>query len=59
VVLRSGTGELELRARIGPASPGTLHAHWPEANALIRRQYDPLSGEPDYNARVTVEKAAW
>jgi molybdopterin-dependent oxidoreductase alpha subunit len=58
VLLRSETGELALRVRIGPAAAGTLHAHWPEANVLIRRQYDPASGEPDYNARVTIEKVA-
>ena len=27
-----------------------------EANVLIPRRYDPGSGEPDYNAEVTVEK---
>jgi anaerobic selenocysteine-containing dehydrogenase len=57
VVLRSALGSLEARVRIGSCAEGTLHAHWPEANVLIARRYDPLSGEPDYNAEVTVEKA--
>ena len=56
VMLRSSIGTLALRVRIGDAAPGTLHAHWPEANVLIGRRYDPASGEPDYNAQVTVEK---
>jgi molybdopterin-dependent oxidoreductase alpha subunit len=56
VIVESEMGSLTLSVRIGPAVPGTLHAHWPEANVLIRRHYDPLSGEPDYNAVVTVRK---
>jgi molybdopterin-dependent oxidoreductase alpha subunit len=58
VVLESEMGKLELIVRLGPAASGTLHAHWPEANVLIRRQYDPLSGEPDYNASVTVRRVS-
>jgi molybdopterin-dependent oxidoreductase alpha subunit len=57
VELRSDTGRLSGRVRISPVKPRTLQVHWPEANALIPRRYDPVSGEPDYNAIVEVVRA--
>jgi hypothetical protein len=42
--------------QIAPVKPGTLQAYWPEANALIQHRTDPLSGEPDYNTEVEIEK---
>jgi len=36
--------------------PGMLQAYWPEANVLIPRRTDPLSGAPDYNTEVELEK---
>jgi hypothetical protein len=33
-----------------------LQAFWPECNGLVSRRYDPVSGEPDYNAVVAVER---
>lgn len=42
--------------RIAPVRPGTLVAHWPEANVLIPLRLDPQSKEPDYNAWVVLEK---
>ena len=33
-----------------------LQAYWPETNVLISRRFDPVSGEPDYNAFVTLER---
>jgi len=56
VLVRSPHGELRARVRTGPLAPGCVQAHWPEANPLIARRYDPLSGEPDYNAEVTIER---
>ncbi len=56
VRLRSEIGEMTGRCRIEPVKPGTLQAHWPEANVLIANTLDPRSGEPDYNALVTLEK---
>jgi hypothetical protein len=41
---------------LAPVAPGTLQAHWPEANVLISSRLDPASKEPDYNAWVTMEK---
>jgi hypothetical protein len=35
-----------------------VQAFWPESNALTGRRYDPVSGEPDYNAVVSVERAS-
>jgi hypothetical protein len=32
-----------------------LQAYWPETNVLIPRRFDPVSGEPDYNAIVIAE----
>jgi hypothetical protein len=42
--------------QIVPIKSGTLQAYWPEANVLISRRTDPVSGEPDYNAEVFVDK---
>jgi len=56
VELASRLGAMRARVRIEPVQPGTLQVFWPEANALIERFYDSASGEPDYNAQVTVRK---
>lgn len=55
--LRSEVGEFTGRARLGEVARGCLVALWPEANVLLPRRYDPASGEPDYNAEVTLEKS--
>jgi predicted molibdopterin-dependent oxidoreductase YjgC len=57
VKLRSDAGELRATVRIGPCRPRHVQAFWPESNVLIGRRYDPVSGEPDYNAVVSVERA--
>jgi anaerobic selenocysteine-containing dehydrogenase len=55
VVVRNGTGELRGRAFVAEVAPGTLQAHWPEANVLIPHgRVDPDGGVPDYNAEVTL-----
>ena len=57
VVLRSEWGTLELRVRLAPIKPGNLEVHWPEGMVLLPRgRLDPQSREPDYNARVVLEK---
>jgi molybdopterin-dependent oxidoreductase alpha subunit len=56
VILRSAAGEMNGVIQIAPVKPGTLQAYWPEANVLIGRRTDPVSGEPDYNAEVRIEK---
>ena len=56
VMVRSTTGEMNGVVQIAPIKSGTLQAYWPEANVLISRRTDPVSGEPDYNAEVSVEK---
>ncbi len=56
VVLRSDAGVMEATARSGPCRRRHAQAFWPEANVLLSRAYDPVSGEPDYNAVVSVEK---
>jgi anaerobic selenocysteine-containing dehydrogenase len=58
VMLRSETGAMSCVVKIAPVKAGTLQAYWPEANVLIARRVDPISGEPDYNTEVRVEKAA-
>jgi molybdopterin-dependent oxidoreductase alpha subunit len=55
VLLRSSLGEMRGVCHLGPCRPGHLQAFWPECNPLIGRRYDPDSGEPDYNAFVSVE----
>ena len=57
VRLASGSGEFRGRVRIAPIKAGNLEVHWPEGMALLGEGgMDPESGEPDYNATVTVEK---
>lgn len=55
VRVRSELGEMKGTVRLAPCRPGHLQAFWPECNVLIGRRYDPVSGEPDYNAFVQVE----
>jgi molybdopterin-dependent oxidoreductase alpha subunit len=57
VVVRSATGAMKGVIQVAPVKSGTLQAYWPEANVLISRRADPVSGEPDYNAEVWLEKA--
>ncbi len=56
VVVRSDTGEMNAVIQIAPVKSGTLQAYWPEANVLIARRTDAVSGEPDYNVEVSLEK---
>lgn len=56
VRLTSTLGAMDGVATEGPCKPGHLQAFWPECNVLVGRTYDPVSGEPDYNAFVRVEK---
>ena len=56
VRLTSDLGQMIGVCQIGPCKPKHLQAFWPECNVLVGRRYDPDSGEPDYNAFVTVEK---
>jgi anaerobic selenocysteine-containing dehydrogenase len=58
VLLRSGRGELSGIARSGPCRRRHVQAFWPESNVLVGRAYDPVSGEPDYSAVVSVERAS-
>ncbi|MBI3874539.1 MAG: hypothetical protein HY300_00915, partial [Verrucomicrobia bacterium] len=59
VLLKSDLGTFEARVFLVPIARGNLQIHWPEGNVLIRRGVtDAGGGVPDYNARVTVEKAA-
>jgi molybdopterin-dependent oxidoreductase alpha subunit len=56
VLVRSDVGAMKGVIQIAPVKTGTLQAYWPEANVLIPRRTDPVSGEPDYNAEVWIEK---
>jgi len=57
ITLRNELGEFHGRVRQDRITPGSLQAHWPEVNVLIRAgRLDP-SGIPDYNdATVEVVK---
>jgi len=55
VTVRSDTGAMNGTIQLAPVKAGTLQAYWPEANVLIPRRTDPVSGEPDYNAEVWIE----
>ena len=56
VKLRSDYGELVATVHTGPCRRQHVQAFWPECNVLIGRRYDPVSGEPDYNTSVTIER---
>ena len=56
VVVCSDTGKMKGIIKLAPVKSGTLQAYWPEANVLISRRTDPVSGESDYNAEVWLEK---
>lgn len=57
VTLRSEIGAMKGVIQVAPVKAGTVQAYWPEANVLISRRTDPVSGEPDYNTEVWIEKA--
>ncbi len=46
------TGSWTGRVRLAPMKERHLQSYWPETNMLIPRRFDPVSGEPDYNAFV-------
>ena len=55
--LISSAGSYAGRAKIDRIKPGNLEVHWPEANCLLsHEEIDLSSGEPDYNAIVSVAK---
>jgi predicted molibdopterin-dependent oxidoreductase YjgC len=57
VVLRNDLAEYHGRTLIAPVQPGNLEIHWPEGEVLIdSRRRSPLSGIPDYNAIVSIER---
>jgi molybdopterin-dependent oxidoreductase alpha subunit len=56
ITVRSETGEMSGVIQIASVKSGTLQAYWPEANVLISRRTDPISGKPDYNVEVWIEK---
>jgi predicted molibdopterin-dependent oxidoreductase YjgC len=56
VRLRSEVGTMDGVCRVRSMSRGCVAAYWPEANVLITRRMDEVSGEPDYNAIVSVDK---
>ncbi|HUS18545.1 MAG TPA: FdhF/YdeP family oxidoreductase, partial [Terriglobales bacterium] len=58
VVLRSDIAELHGYVRYSDIRKGNVQAYWPEGNVLISRRYDHISHEPDYNAVVSISKAA-
>jgi molybdopterin-dependent oxidoreductase alpha subunit len=55
--LTSNIGSYVGRAKIDQIKQGNLEIHWPEGNCLLSHEaIDVSSGEPDYNAIVTVTK---
>jgi molybdopterin-dependent oxidoreductase alpha subunit len=59
VRLASAHGRFDARVRLAPIKAGNLEVHWPEGMALLDPEgIDRQSKEPDYNAAVTVERAA-
>ena len=58
VVLKSPNGQLLAHVRWARVKPGSVQVYWPESNVLLPRIYDPISGEPDYNTHVFIERSA-
>jgi predicted molibdopterin-dependent oxidoreductase YjgC len=56
VIVRSDIGRMKGIIQLAPLKPGTLQAYWPEANVLIPHRLDPISGAPDYNVEVWIDK---
>ncbi len=57
VALVNDLGRYEGTVFLAPLAPGNLQVHWPEGNVIVARgRVDALSGVPDYNARVRVER---
>ena len=55
--LTSSVGSYSGRAKIDEIKQGNLEVHWPEGNCLLsQKEIDVSSGEPDYNAIVTIAK---
>jgi molybdopterin-dependent oxidoreductase alpha subunit len=58
VILKNKRGSYAGRVHLAPLTRGDLQIHWPEGNHLLDRDArDAWSDTPDYNARVTLEKA--
>jgi molybdopterin-dependent oxidoreductase alpha subunit len=57
VDLVSEFGKMTGQARSAPCRRQHAQAFFPEANALLARNYDPESGEPDYATIVEVRRA--
>jgi anaerobic selenocysteine-containing dehydrogenase len=56
VTLVNTRARFEARVHLAPLAPGTLQAHWPEANVLVATGVeDPTGKVPDYNATVRIE----
>ncbi len=57
IALVNDLGRYEGSVFLAPLAPGNLQVHWPEGNVIIRRdRQDRMSGVPDYNALVRIEK---
>jgi molybdopterin-dependent oxidoreductase alpha subunit len=58
VKLKSEHGAFDAVVKKGPCRPGHVQGYWPECNVLLARKYDPVSGEPDYNTAVSIERSS-
>jgi anaerobic selenocysteine-containing dehydrogenase len=58
VRLESDAGTMNASVKTGPCRRGHAQSFWPEANVLLSRKYDPVSGEPDYATTVKIEKVS-
>jgi molybdopterin-dependent oxidoreductase alpha subunit len=57
VLLKNQFGEYQGYLYFAPITPNNLQIHWPEGNVLLDKfKRSPLSGIPDYNAIVSLEK---
>ncbi len=58
ILLKNDLGSYRGRVFLAPIAPGNLQIHWPEGNVIIPHGIvDKAGGVPDYNTKVTIEKA--
>jgi anaerobic selenocysteine-containing dehydrogenase len=56
VLVRSAHGHMAARVHVAAIRPGNMQAFFPEANVLLPANQRDVSGVPDYNTLVNVER---
>jgi anaerobic selenocysteine-containing dehydrogenase len=57
IALKNKLGRYEGQVFLAPIASGNLQVHWPEGNVILPHGISDKAGVPDYNTRVTIERA--